>query len=149
MIKPPKDNPRRAGLRVILEALAQATPVTAGLAHLYQFTHPSEMESQLSAWRAGVSDTLNTHEAVLRQLEEMIAPRLRISKTSLELALWLTEVSEDGLRSPVEFDDLQTAFKEIDKKALQEACHQLEQLHRPRQTANTDRCQWLSDDPYL
>ncbi|MCP4074419.1 MAG: hypothetical protein GY742_22260 [Hyphomicrobiales bacterium] len=74
MIDSPKNNPHRHGLRAIIGALAQATPVTAGLAHLYRFTYPSEMESQLLAWRDDVSDTLNAHEAVLRQLEERIAP---------------------------------------------------------------------------
>ncbi|MCP4074420.1 MAG: hypothetical protein GY742_22265, partial [Hyphomicrobiales bacterium] len=53
---------------------------------------------------------------------------MRISKTALELALWLTDASEDGLPSSVEFSDLQAAFKAIDKKGLQEACYELECL---------------------
>ncbi len=60
---------------------------------------------------------------------------MTISETALRLALWLTETSEDGLHSQINFDDLQTAFMEIDKGTLQEACHELKSLELVTLTA--------------
>ena len=128
MIKPPKSSPRKAGIRVVAEALAQATPITAGLAHLYCFTHPSEMERAVASWRDQVSDTLNAHDAMLCRLEEKIAPRLRVSEIALALMLWLVETSESGLSTPLSFEEVLSAFPETDKGSLEEACHELQHL---------------------
>ena len=98
MIVPPQDNARRAAGRVVVEALSQATPITAGLATLYRFTHPSEMQRVVEAWRIEVSDTLNDHDVALQRLEAVISPRLRIGELALELALWLAEHAQDGLK---------------------------------------------------
>ena len=54
MIRAPQESKRRAAVRVVAEALSQATPITAGLAHLYRFTHPTEMERAIEAWRSEV-----------------------------------------------------------------------------------------------
>lgn len=93
------------------------------------------METQLAAWRDEISNASNTHETRICQLEEKIAPRLIISETALGLAVWLTETSEDGLRSQINFDDLQAAFMETDKGTLQEACHELKYLELVTLTA--------------
>ena len=97
LIEPPKSSPGKAGIRVVAEALAQATPITAGLAHLYGFTHPSDMEREVASWRDQVSDTLNTHEAILIRIKEQLVPRLCVSEIALALTLWLVETSENGL----------------------------------------------------
>ena len=128
LLEPPKSSPRKAGMRVVVEALAQATPITAGLAHLYRFTHPSEMERAVASWRDQVSDTSNVHEAMLRRLEEKIAPRLRVSEIALALTLWLVETSESGLNTPLSFEEVLLAFPETDKGSLEEACHELQHL---------------------
>ena len=128
LLEPPKSSPRKAGMRVVVEALAQATPITAGLAHLYRFTHPSEMERAVASWRDQVSDTSNVHEAMLRRLEEKIAPRLRVSEIALALTLWLVETSESGLSTPLSFEEVLLAFPETDKGSLEEACHELQHL---------------------
>lgn len=126
MIESPKSSKIRSGMRVVTEALAQATPVTAALAHLYSFTHPSEMERAVAAWRDQVSDSLNAHEAILRKLEEEISPRLRVSESALSLMLWLVDISESGMNTPSSFDAVRLDFPETDKTILEEACYELE-----------------------
>ena len=79
MIESPKSGSRKAGIRVVVEALAQAMPITAGLAHIYGFMHPTEMERLVVLWRDQASDNLNVHEARLRRIEEKLAPRQRVS----------------------------------------------------------------------
>lgn len=37
----------RTAFRRLLEAASQATPITAALAHLYGYTHPSQFEHDL------------------------------------------------------------------------------------------------------
>ncbi|MCF6326496.1 MAG: hypothetical protein L3J21_04285 [Devosiaceae bacterium] len=139
MIEPPKENPPQRSIRVLMEALAQFTPVTAGLAHIYQFAYPSDMEAKLAVWRTEISNLSNTHEARICQLEEKITPLLRISKTALELALWLTKTSNDGLCSTAtEFNDLQADFMEIDEGKLQEACYELKHLELVELVATLD-----------
>jgi hypothetical protein len=128
MIKAPEQDKRKAATRMIAEALAQATPITAGLARFYQFTHPTEMEGLVDVWRRDVSATLNDHDAALRRLEDLIRPRMEVGEAALALAVWLTEQSEDGLRDPVMFDAIAEAFADDDTRVLEEACFELEHL---------------------
>ncbi|MCA0356037.1 MAG: hypothetical protein LCH78_03960 [Proteobacteria bacterium] len=128
MIEAPKENKRKAAVRVIAEALAQATPVTAGLAGIYRFTHPSEMERALEVWRGEVTAAVNNLEARVQVIETHITPRLTIGEKALALALWLTSKSENGLCDPIDFDDLRLAFPDVSKPDLEEACFELEHL---------------------
>lgn len=128
MIESPKENKGKAAVRVIAEALAQATPITAGLAHLYRFTHPSEMERAVEAWRGEVTAAVNDLEVRVRVIEAHIAPRLAIGEPALALALWLTKRSDNGLGDPLDFDDLRAAFPDVSKDDLEEACFELEHL---------------------
>jgi hypothetical protein len=128
MVSAPEENKRRAAVRVVIEMFAQATPITAGLAHLYGFTHPTEMERALEAWREEVSNTLNDHEAKLKRIEALTAPRLLISETALAVAVWLTEQSRDGLCTGVMFDVVASTFADVPKSELEEACFELRHL---------------------
>lgn len=125
MIEPPKENKKKAATRVIAEALAQALPVTAGLAHLYRFTHPSEMERAVEAWRGEVSAAVNDLEARVRVIEEHIAPRLTIGEAALALALWLTKEAEPWPPKLMSWETIAEAFPDIAKPELEEACAEL------------------------
>jgi hypothetical protein len=59
VIKAPKNDRRIAARRAIVEALAQATPLTAGLARLYQTTHPSQFELEVEEFFEIVAEELN------------------------------------------------------------------------------------------
>jgi hypothetical protein len=59
MIKPPKKNQSKEGVRAIIEALAQFTPPTAALSRLYQTTFPSDAEKKREEWETEVSTQLN------------------------------------------------------------------------------------------
>ena len=115
-------------MRVVAEALAQMTPITAPLAHLFRFTHPSEMERAVASWRGQTSDALNAYDARIGRLEEQIAPRLRVSEIALTLMLWLVDTSESGLLTPLGFEEVLSAFPKTDKDSLEEACHELQNL---------------------
>lgn len=125
MIKSPKEDKAKAAVRVIAEAFAQATPVTAGLAHLYRFTHPSQIEQELSTWRDEITNAVNSHEEALQILALKLQPRLQVGELALAVALWLCEFSEDGLKSIIAFEDIVQAFPESERQALEEACFEL------------------------
>jgi hypothetical protein len=128
MIEAPKENKGKAAVRVVAEALAQATPITAGLAHLYRFTHPSEMERAVEAWRAEVTAAVNDLEARTRVIEAHITPRLTISESALALALWLTRETEPWPPKLVMWETLAEAFPDISEPELEEACAELQHL---------------------
>lgn len=125
MIETPKENKNRAAVRLVAEALAQATPITAGLAHLYRFTHPSEMEQAVEVWRGEVTAAVNDLEARVRVIEAHIAPRLTIGETALALALWLTKETEPWPPKLVMWETISEAFLEIGGAELEEACAEL------------------------
>ncbi len=79
MIDTPEPDRSKTATRAIAEALAQLTPITAGLARLYQFTYPSEFEQQVQQWRKDISQAVN-------EISQQLSPRLTISETSLEIA---------------------------------------------------------------
>ena len=103
-------------------------PITAGLAHIYGFMHPTEMERLVVLWRDQASDNLNVHEARLRRIEEKLAPRQRVSDIALSLALWLVKTSDNGLMTLLSFEEVRSAFQETDKGDLEEACVELKKF---------------------
>lgn len=125
MVETPKENKGKAAVRVIAEALAQATPITAGLAHLYRFTHPSEMERAVEAWHGEVTASVNDLEARVRVIEAHIAPRLTIGETALALALWLTNETEPWPPRLVGWETIVEAFPDVGESELEEACAEL------------------------
>lgn len=125
MIETPKENKKKAATRVIAEALAQALPVTAGLAHLYRFTHPAEMERAVEAWREEVTAAVNDLEARVRVIEAHIAPRMTIGEAALALALWLTKEAEPWPPKLVMWETIAEAFPGVGKAELEEACAEL------------------------
>lgn len=128
MIKAPEPNTSRVAIRAVVEAIAQITPITAGLARLYQFTHPSALEEEVQAWQREVSDALNDHEAAIGKLIERMIPRMQIGETALTIALWLAEQSPDGPDDLVEGEKLIEKFSQISKSELEEACFELDHL---------------------
>ena len=128
MIEPPKKNRHREAPRAIFEALAQSNPVTAGLARVFSYTHPSAMDRDVAAWREQVSDHLGHHEVRLGHIEEMLTPRLQVGEIALELARWMVETSDSGMKERVDFEKLLLAFPEMDREALGEACFELAHL---------------------
>lgn len=129
MIKVPEENVPAGAIRTLLEALAQFTPPTAALAHIFGFIDPPEMERALATWRDETTKAVNDHEEMLRRLEAKITPRLRISQTALDIALWLANQSPDGLRHLIMFGDLAAAFPKVLKNALEEAAFELKHLN--------------------
>lgn len=129
MLKSPKEKkPNRAGLRVILEALAQAHPVTGALARMFNYARPTDLEIAIVAWRQEATDIVNDHEVRISSLEAILSPRLEISDEAISLAVWLTQSSIDGLKTLVPFTEIQEALPETPKKLLEEHCSELQHL---------------------
>lgn len=125
-LKPPKASTGRELLRAGLEAAAQFTPVTAALARLYQSTHPSRFEQEVTQWRHDASAAINDTEARLQRLEDDFKPKLKLTELAQALAQWLARTSENGLEDPVEFSDIEGAFPDHNKRELQDAAAELE-----------------------
>lgn len=151
MIEAPEPDNTKLATRAIAEALAQATPITAGLARLYQFTHPSEFDQQVQQWRGDISKAVNA-------IFEHLRPRLIISETSLELARVLTVNATNGYGDRIGFEDVVQAMPDHEDQTLQEACHDLQQLGflsiesavaRPVLSVRLDNSLFWTLDPYF
>lgn len=115
-------------MRVIIEALAQAIPGTSILAHMFSYARPTDLEKDIEAWRQKITIAVNDHEARILSLEAWLVPKLKISADAVALAVWLTQSSEDGLKTSISFSQIQEAFPEVPKKLLEEHCSELKYL---------------------
>jgi hypothetical protein len=59
MIEGPKRDKQASGIRAIIEAVAQFTPLSAALARLYQTTFPSREAIDIERWEDEVTQALN------------------------------------------------------------------------------------------
>jgi hypothetical protein len=127
MIETPKADVGRAVWRAVFEAGAQFTPVTAALARLYQTTHPSKFEQDVAVWRSTVTETVNEHETRLLALEINYQPRMKLSEAAQRLALWLACESPSAHRDTFDYEAVQAAFPDMDKRELEDAVAELKQ----------------------
>lgn len=121
----PEINERLAAARRVIECLAQATPVTAALAHLYGYTHPAQFEQDLERFHREVAATVNDHGERLERLERLLKPRTVLSELALEVAFHLLRGNATGRESPVDYAALQAAFAGSETKLLEEAAAEL------------------------
>jgi hypothetical protein len=98
-IKYPERSEGRAAFRRVIEAAAQATPVTAALAHLYGYTHPSEFEQARERCLLELVDSASSHEEKLARIEDALAPRARLSELALDVAFLLLRLNTTGSAS--------------------------------------------------
>ncbi|UEM04752.1 hypothetical protein JL101_004735 [Skermanella rosea] len=127
-LEPPTRNEKRAALRRSIEALAQATPVTAALAHLYGYTHPSQFEQDLERFWNEISALVNNHEDRLQRLEAKLEPSIVLSSLALEVLTWLLSSNTTGRSEPVMFQGIVDAFTGIDRRDLEESVSELAHL---------------------
>lgn len=121
----PERNERRAAFRRILEALSQATPVTAALAHLYGYTHPTQFEQDLERFQRELAETVNDNAERLVRLEALMAPRAVINELALDVAFYTLRTDDTGRGHPVIFGALEAAFPSAPKALLEEAVAEL------------------------
>lgn len=121
----PERDERRAAFRRILEALSQATPVTAALAHLYGYTHPSQFEQDLERFQRELAVTVNDHDERLVKLEAILAPRATLGALALDVAFHVLRTNDTGRGSPIGLNALQEAFPGVEKTLLEEAVAEL------------------------
>lgn len=124
----PERSEGRAAFRRLLEAASQATPVTAALAHLYGYTHPSQFEQDIEKFHRQVADSVNEHEDRIARVEAALAPRARINPLALDVAFYLLRANTTGRRDLVLFSDLQAVFRDMSKGLLEEAVAELKHL---------------------
>lgn len=91
------DLQKSEAVRILIEAAAQATPVTAALATILRFTHPSDLQKALDKQRSDMIATAVDHEARLSVVEAFVRPRLRISIRALALGRAVSELSTGTL----------------------------------------------------
>jgi hypothetical protein len=124
----PKRSEGRAAFRRLIEAASQATPVTAALAHLYGYTHPSQFEQDIEKFQRQVADFVNDYEERIARVEAALAPHARINPLALDVALFLLRGNTTGRRELALFSDLQATFCDVSKALLEEAIAELKHL---------------------
>ena len=127
-IEYPVRDERGAAFRRVVEMAAQATPVTAALAHLYGYTHPSEFERALEQFHRDIAATVNGHEERITRLEAALAPRALVSSLALDVAFHILQTNNTGRLDSLVFDELCAAFATTDVKVLEEAVAELAHL---------------------
>lgn len=115
----------RAAFRRVVEALAQALPVTAALAHLYGYTHPSQFEQDIEDFQRQIAAATNDHEERITRLEAILAPHARLSILALDVGFYVLRTNTDGRRTHVAFDVFTRHFKNTDRGLLEEAIAEL------------------------
>ncbi|MBB4375103.1 hypothetical protein GGD63_007947 [Bradyrhizobium sp. cir1] len=123
---------KREVYRLIFEGAGQIAPVTAGLAALLRFTHPSELQKALDVQRLALVDTAADHEARLVALEKLFAPRLAISSGALIVGRDACLRSSAAFSEYITYTDLE-AFTALPKREWEEVLAELKQqkLARP------------------
>lgn len=124
-IEYPKRNESQAAFRRIIEVLAQGTPVTAALAHLYAYTHPSQFERDVECFLRDIAATVNGHEERLAALEVKLRPRSVISSLALDVAFHMLRVNRSGRCETLALDALCEAFPDIERDRMEEATAEL------------------------
>ncbi|MBP6818662.1 MAG: hypothetical protein KBC46_05110 [Ferrovibrio sp.] len=126
-MNPPNTQPTgKAAIRLLMEMLAQATPVTAALAHLYGYTHPDEMQRAIQRWQAEITAAVNDTEARITALEAKLHTRQIIGNTAVEVAAWFIKNSKDGMMNLYDFVSIQNEFSTIQPGDLREALYELQ-----------------------
>ncbi|WP_119304442.1 hypothetical protein [Dongia deserti] len=127
VVTPPelRDGGGKALTRILLEMAAQATPVTAALAHLYGYTHPSQFEQDLQRFRTDVAQKLTDHEEQLRALTHLLSPMAVIGETAMQVAIHLLRINTTGRSDPVPFEKLVDDLKHIPRDRLEESVAEL------------------------
>ena len=122
-IGPPPRDRRRAGLRAIVEAVAQAHPITAGLTRLYQDTHPPKSVADREAWEDSITDAVNEHSDQLGEKE------IRFEGASAALIEGIAKGCPDGCALPhFEFDDALKMASPANAEEVEEALYLLQSL---------------------
>ncbi len=129
-IDPPLRDRRRAGLRAVVEAVAQASPITAGLARLYQDTHPPKSVADREAWEDRIT------EAVNKCSDNSVVEDITFEGASAALIEGIAKGCPDGFALPnLEFDDLlKMTASPTNAEDLQEALYLLQSFGLVRVT---------------
>lgn len=117
----------RAATRCILEMLAQFSPVTAALARLYGYTHPSEFERDRERFFRDLAGSANSMEERVTRLEGFLTARVTVSNLALDIAFHVLRTDNIGRSGNFfQFTALQDHFSSVETPSLKEAVAELE-----------------------
>ena len=126
MIKAPEHNTKNEALRAVVEAFAQAFPLTSAGARIFQFTNPSQYEKERELWISEVTNRVNAHEDKLKIFHDYLFPKISISPAALGLAKVLIDSSENGLDDFIEFESVKEMLPEVEEEELELAIAELQ-----------------------
>ena len=109
-IQYPTRSEGRAAFRRIVETFAQGTPITAALAHLYGYTHPSQFEKELEGFHKQVAILVNDHDERIRRVEDKFAIDAVLSPLALDLVFEILRSNTTGLLDPFVFNEIVKSF---------------------------------------
>ncbi|TCH97647.1 hypothetical protein EJV46_16145 [Roseococcus sp. SYP-B2431] len=121
----PERDEGRAVTRRLIEAAAQFTPITAALAHLYGYTHPSQFEQDLERFQREIAEATNDHSERLERLGARINGQIVLDPLALQVAFHTLSMNDTGMMRAVSFESLQEAFPGDTKTALEDAVAEL------------------------
>jgi hypothetical protein len=102
------DLQKKEAVRVIIEALGQAFPVSAAIATILRFSHPSELQKALETQRMELINSSVDHERRLHALEEFIRSRLDISYRALSVGRAASRASTGQFREQLQLSSLKS-----------------------------------------
>lgn len=127
-IQPPDENTGRALFRAAVEQSVELIPLVGGLiTKVFEVTHPSTFERDITEWRSDVSHAVNDHDTRLGSLETRLRPTITLSDMAVDVATWLVRSVEDHLLY-CSFEDLKQQFPSAANRDLEEAISELEEV---------------------
>ncbi|GJL89481.1 MAG: hypothetical protein DHS20C03_31900 [Minwuia thermotolerans] len=126
-LDPPARDPKRRIGRAVVEAAAQATPLTAGVARLYQATHPSAEDVSRENWEDHVTDRVNAHDDRLNAHDQVLqGETVAIEGVAAKLLAALARDCPNGWRERLyELGDACALVPDTPRQEVEDAIHEL------------------------
>src|ERR1700744_527274 len=128
-IKEPVISKAREGPRAMFEAITSLIPPGGALVRLYRFLFPPKADLDRREWQGAITQRSNEHSALLEQHEEIIAPKVTLSPSEVELMSNLLRDCSDGLCTKrYELPELRARFPEQDDQTIRDTVVRLKSL---------------------
>ncbi|TDT89082.1 hypothetical protein [Pseudodesulfovibrio indicus] len=129
MIDLPNRDKRKEFTRALLKSIAQATPISAVAAEFFGYLSPSDLENEILRWQEDITSKVNSHDELLTIHDSILnPPPIELIGVAKDLAIYFTQNSKKGMFNIYGYSDITKELPAIEKQALDEALHELEQL---------------------
>lgn len=129
-ITPPERDKATGVKRSLIEAVAQITPLTAGLSQIYRTTHPPAGEIAREQWEESISERSNEHDARLDAHDSVLAPQTQtVEGCGAKLFKLMAEDCPDGQRKKrYQLYELKELLPEQDVSTIEDAVFEFNEI---------------------